>query len=132
MSLQEQKLGFVKDFRAIALNTAGVKDVKFFGSFLDDEWEPGKSDIDVFVEGKVSSEDKKRLRKEIIRLNNIYRLQLEAACYLHHTPIFEDDRVMGPAIKALLRGERKDAVAKLYQKSLKKLCIPHRVAWKMI
>ena len=132
MSLQTHKQDFKQQFIDLALKVKGVKSVKFLGSFNEDRWQQGKSDIDIFVEGTVSSEDKKRLRKEIIRLNEIHKLHLGSACYLHPTPVFEDDKVIGAAFKALARGEKKDGLYGIYQRSMKKLCIPHSIAWNVL
>jgi len=131
MSLEDQ-LKFKEEFTKIALNTKGVKEVIFFGSFATPKWTPGKSDIDIYIRGDVSPEDKKRLRQEVIRLNAKYRLQLETACFLHHTPIFSDDKVIGPAVEAYLRGETVDKLFRLYRRSMKRICIPHKVAWKLL
>ena len=132
MSLEATKQEFMKSFTELAMRVKDVKSVQFFGSFLEDRWIAGKSDIDIFIEGNVHPDDKKALRKEVQRLNAVFNLGLETACYLHPTPVFEDDKVIGAAFRALARGEKKDGLYGIYQKSMKKLCIPHKLAWKVL
>ena len=137
MDIEEKQKAFKDRFTHTALTTPGVESVKFFGSFDTPRWRIGKSDIDIFVGGKVSSEDKKMLRKEVIHLNDVYQLDLEDSCYLHPTPVFEDDKVTGKEFKALSEGQPLPhgkiftELGGYYRPIMKKLCIPHKTVWKL-
>jgi predicted nucleotidyltransferase len=137
MTLQERKRAFQQEFTTVALHTPGVSSVKFFGSFPTDRWIEGKSDIDIYVAGHVTHQNKKILREKIIDLNKKYNLELEKSCYLHPTPVFEDDKISGAAFKRLSEGKEfiSHGVMEMgapYSKILKKLCIPHELIWKIL
>lgn len=96
--------GFRADFRGQVLRVPGVKAVHFFGSAAGTEptlrgfgessgrvFRPGKSDLDVVVEGKVSDSDKERIDKLIEDLNYKHSLGLETAGYMHPTPFYVEN-----------------------------------------
>jgi predicted nucleotidyltransferase len=133
--LSERKKEFKERFTQDALDTPGVTDIKFFGSFEEPRWKRGKSDIDIYVGGDVSKEDRRALTEDVIKLSDLYDLDLENACYEHPTPVF-DKYPYSQAFKKVAYGEPIDGqsinmLGNVYRKTAKEICVPHKLIWKI-
>ena len=134
-SLQERKQEFQERFTEDALDTPGVTDVKFFGSFEEPRFKPGRSDIDIWIGGHVSKDNQRKLTEDVIKLNDLLDLGLETACYEHPTPVFEG-KVYSESFRKVAYDEELDSktlsqLGNIYRKAAKKVCIPHELIWKI-
>lgn len=80
--------GFLLELRERIGALPGVKRIEFHGSILTDRYTPGRSDLDLVVEGRVNAATKLRIIAVIKHANAKYAMGLEAAPYLHPVPIF--------------------------------------------
>ncbi len=94
---------FIHDLRHQVGQLPGVKRVEFFGSVVTPGFRPGKSDLDMVVEGAISPQTKRRVVALIQDANQRHGLRLEESPYLHPVPFF----VTNPVAKALLLGMAK-------------------------
>ncbi len=84
---------FIIEFKSWCKQNEEIHRVEFFGSVVErpEEWERGKSDIDVFAFGNnISGETKRLTYKLFCKLNQKYDLRLENVAVLHPLIFFID------------------------------------------
>ncbi len=79
---------FVEGLTESLLLLTGVTRVQFFGSILTDRFNPGSSDLDLIVEGSLTTQTKEEAIRLIRQANRLYGLRLEESVYLHPAPFF--------------------------------------------
>jgi len=89
---------FREEYRRAVSQLPGVTGVEFIGSVVNGNFNPGNSDLDVFVHrNRIPRASKRKARKLVRELSSKYGLGLDTAPYQHPTPFFID----GPIRKAL-------------------------------
>ncbi len=98
------QVGFFVDLRHQVGQLPGVKRVEFFGSVVTPRFRPGKSDLDMVVEGAISPQTKRRVVALIQDANQRHGLRLEESPYLHPVPFFVTNRLSKALLLGMARG----------------------------
>ncbi len=98
---QEQ---FIDDLRHQVGQLPGVKRVEFFGSVVTPRFKPGRSDLDMVVEGTMSPQVKRQVVVLIQDANRRHGLRLGESSYLHPVPFFVTNRLSKALLLGMARG----------------------------